>query len=72
MNRSRTRNRSSTGTVRPGFCDLLMTAILPGTQPGDPDRKPDSLERVTMATLVEGVFVPMDHRGRIESLPPLR
>jgi len=36
-----TRNRSSTGTVRPGFCDLLMTAILPGTQPGDPDRKPD-------------------------------
>jgi len=24
-----TRNRSSTGTVRPGSCDLLMTAILP-------------------------------------------
>src|SRR6266511_1675735 len=39
-----TRNRSSTSTVRPGFCDLLMTAILPGTQPEDPDRKPDSLE----------------------------
>jgi hypothetical protein len=27
-------NRSSTGTVGPGFCNLLMTAILPGTQPG--------------------------------------
>ncbi len=31
-----TRNRSSTGTVRPGFCDLLMTAILPGTQTRGP------------------------------------
>jgi len=29
-----TRSRSSTGTVRPGFCDLLMTAISPAPNLG--------------------------------------